>query len=304
MNNKLKIWFKALRAPFFTAAIVPVLVGTAAAWYLGAPFRPADFIITLVAMLALHAGCNMANDYFDHKSGNDDINKELTPFSGGSRVIQDGLLSPKSVLTAALIALAIGSVLGLYLVVTRGWPILIIGIIGVFLAFYYTAPPVFLAGSGFGELSVGVGFGLLPVLGAFYVQAQSFSMEAVWASIPVTLLIAAVVYINEFPDMPADAAVGKRTLIVRLGKERALYGYFALLFFTYIVPAAAVALGYLPWPCLFILLTIPLAVKSYMNAVKYYATTPKLIPSNAFTIIIHLGTGLLLTAGLIAARLI
>lgn len=304
MNTKLKAWFRAIRAPFFTAAIVPIFVGTASAWHQGAPFRLADFIIALVAMVALHAGCNMANDYFDHKSGNDDINEEVTPFSGGSRVIQEGLISPKSILIAALIALTIGSALGMYLVFTRGWPILIIGIIGVFLAFFYTAPPVFLAGSGLGELSVGVGFGLFPVLGAYYVQAQTFSMEAVWASIPVTLLIAAVVYINEFPDMPADAAVGKRTLIVRLGKERALYGYFALLFFTYVIPAIAVALGYLPWPCLFILLTIPLAAKSYMNAAKYYATTPKLIPSNAFTIIIHMGTGLLLTAGLIAAKLI
>ncbi|MCD6309122.1 MAG: 1,4-dihydroxy-2-naphthoate octaprenyltransferase [Candidatus Eremiobacteraeota bacterium] len=304
MVEKFKIWLKELRAPFFTASIVPVFVGTASAWHQGVPFRLWDFIICLIAMIALHAGCNMANDYYDYVNKTDMINEDITPFSGGSRMIPEGFLKPKSVLIAALIAFGIGSSLGLYLVWTRGWPILVIGIIGVFLAFFYSAPPVFIASTGLGELAISIGFGPLPVLGAYYVQAQSFSIEALWASVPVALLIAAVIYINEFPDVPADSMVGKKTLVVRLGKAKALYGYLALLFFSYAIPLLGVALGYLPWPSLLIFITIPLAVKSYKNAARFYNTTPRLIPSNAFTILIHLTTGILLTIGLASAKFI
>jgi 1,4-dihydroxy-2-naphthoate octaprenyltransferase len=290
----IKTMLRVIRAPFFTATVVPVLLGTAIAWQKGV-FHLGYFLLTLIGALCIHAGLNMSNDYFDHLSGNDEINRELTPFSGGSRVIQEGILSAREVLRLALTFYFIGITIGLYLAMVRGWPVLALGVVGVFMAFFHNAPPINLYHLGLGELSVGIGFGPLIVLGSFYVQAQSVSYEAFWASIPVGLLIAAVLYINEFPDYAADKAVGKNTLIVVLGRERAVFGYVVLLIAAYVVIIVGVALGIFPYTLLLALLTMPLAYRAIRGAMRFHSDTPRLIPTNVATIQLHLLTGLLLS---------
>jgi 1,4-dihydroxy-2-naphthoate octaprenyltransferase len=303
--RKLLLFLQEMRAPFFTASVIPVILGTAAAWSEDGVFSPVLFVLTLIAGMCLHAGTNIANDYFDHKSRDDEINVEfVSPFTGGSRLIQKGLLSPRAVLAESLVLFAIGGAIGVYLAATRGLAILVLGIIGAFCGFFYTAPPVNIAARGIGELTVGFNFGTLMVLGAYYVQAGRFSVAAFLASLPVAILIADVLYINEFPDYAADKAVGKTHLVVRLGKERAAWGYLALTLAAYVSILVPVIARAIPAYCLLGLVTFPIAMKAIGVAVANYADSPKLAPANAATIQLHMLTGLLVSAGFLLDRLV
>jgi 1,4-dihydroxy-2-naphthoate octaprenyltransferase len=303
MATYAKTFARVTRAPFFTAVIVPVLLGATIAWYEG-PFRAGYLILTLWGTVCAHAALNMSNDFFDHLSGNDEVNQELTPFSGGSRVIQDGILAPRYVLLISALLYVVGIAIGLYLAWTRGWTVLWLMLAGLLLAFFHNVPSfgLYYLAPGVGEVGVGLGFGPLAVLGSYYVQTQDLSLGAAWASIPVGLLIAAVLYINEFPDYRADRTVGKRTVVVALGRERARWGYVALLTATYASILAGVALRLMPWPALIALLSIPLAYRGIRGANRYHSDTPRLVPTNAITIQLHLATGFLLCAGYAIAR--
>lgn len=293
------------RAPFFTATIVPVLLGTAIAWHEGS-VHWGLFVAALVGTVAINAAFDMSNDYFDHRSGTDTANRNLTPFSGGSRTIQDGILKPRTVLLAALAFYAVGIGIGVYLAATRGWTILALGGIGVFLAFFHNAPPLNLYRRfpGAGELAVGVGCGPITVLGAYFVQTQRLTLEAFYASLPVALLITALLYINEFHDVEADRIVGKKTLPVVLGRARAVWGYAALVCASYAAILAAVSARVVPLTMLLGLLPLPLAFRAIRGAYRHHSDTPKLIPVSAATIQIHLITGLLLCTGYIVAGLL
>jgi len=300
----MKKWLVAIRAPFFTASLAPVVVGVAVAFYEGVRIHWLNAILSLIGVVALHAGTNLANDYFDHRSKNDWVNKTPTSFSGGSRVIQQGLLTPRAVLIYALACFAVGSAIGIYLWrVTPGNVVLMIGVVGVLSGLLYTAAPVAIGYRGFGELFIGLNFGVLAVLGAHYVQAGHLSLAAGLASLPVAALIAAVVYINEFPDYEADKEVHKRTLVVLLGLKNARWGYYGLIAFTYLSIAAAVALHYLPLWALLGMLTLPLAAKAVTVLVKDYAQPYKLLPANGLTILVHIATGLLVAAGMVIGKL-
>jgi 1,4-dihydroxy-2-naphthoate octaprenyltransferase len=294
---------RIVRAPFLTAIVVPVLVGTCVAWSEG-NLHVGYFLLTFVGAVCVQAASNMSNDYFDHLAGTDESNRELTPFSGGSRVIQDGTFGARQVLIVSVILYVVGAAIGVYLALVRGWPVLWIGLIGVFVAFFHNAPPfrLYYLVPGLGELAVGLGFGPVTVLGAYYVQAQQLDLGALWASIPVGLLIAAVLYINEFPDYQADKSVGKKTLVVALGRERAVWGYMALLIAAYVMVVLGVALRILPLTALLALLVLPLVYRGIQGARRFHSNTPKLIPTNAMTIQIHLLTGLFLCVGYIIAR--
>lgn len=303
--SKFKIWILALRAPFFTATLVPIFLGTTLAWSVNGQFNWLFFILTLIGGLALHAGTNLANDYFDHKSRCDEINTEfIRPFTGGSRIIQEKFLTPGQILSTSLISFTIGSLIGLYLTFKIGVLILVFGALGVFSGFFYTAPPIYLAKRGIGEFFVGLNFGVLETLGAYYVQTGSLNWEAALASVPVGFLIAAVLYINQFPDYKADKEVGKNHLVVRLGPPRAVAGYYFLMLGTYIWIILWVSLGELtPW-ALISLLTFPKTYQALKVAKIQYSHPQSLILANANTIIVHLTTGLLLTGSYILNKLI
>jgi 1,4-dihydroxy-2-naphthoate octaprenyltransferase len=218
-------------------------------------------------------------------------------------MIQKGLLSPKEVLIEGLLCFALGSLIGVYLAFRVGKVVLLLGGIGVISGFFYTAPPLRLVATGFGEILVGLNFGILMALGSFYVQTRVLAWEPVWASLPLAFLIAAVLYINEFQDCEADRAVGKNHWVVRLGRARAVKGYAGILGLTY----ASILLGVLlrltsPWTLLG-LLTLPIAWKGVRVAREFYDDYLKLAPANAATVMVHLLTGLLLSLGYILERL-
>ncbi len=301
--SKMALFINATRLPFLTATAIPVLLGAAIAWKDGFLNLPL-FLLTLAGVACFHIGTNVINDYFDFSSGADNANLTPTPFGGGSRVIQRGLMSPLAVRNLAIVFYALGAALGLILAAVRGIEVLALGIAGFLLGFLYTAPPFRLAHRGLGELAVGLGFGPLIVVGTYFVQSGYWSAEALLASLPVALLIAAVLYINEIPDRPWDAKAGKRTLVVRLSSPAAINGYLLLILAAYAIIVAGVIAGVMPIATLLGLLTFPMAWNAFNTLRRHHAYPYRLIPANATTIFVHLLTGLLLFAGYVIGGLL
>ncbi|MEM4315720.1 MAG: 1,4-dihydroxy-2-naphthoate octaprenyltransferase [Nitrososphaerota archaeon] len=293
--------FRSTRFPFLIATVVPVLIATTLAAYDGY-FNPLLFILNLVGASLIHLGLNMSNDYFDNKLGADNVNKTPTPFSGGSRIIQYGLLPPPSVAKLSTLFYLGGGIIGVYLAVTRGLiPILAILAVGVLISIFYTAPPVKLAYRGAGEVAVGIGFGPVIVLGSYYVQAQQLTLPSAVASAPIGILVALILYINQIPDIPYDRAAGKITLVTRLTKTGVINLYKSLLAVIYIVITGAILLGLAPPTTALALLTIPYAVKAVRLVESNYGNPYMMIPGMGANIKLATWTGLLHAAGFAVA---
>jgi 1,4-dihydroxy-2-naphthoate polyprenyltransferase len=291
------LFLRATRLPFLSATVVPVGLGTAIAaldgawhWWL--------FLLTLFGASFVHLGLNVANDVFDTMSGADAANTTPTQFSGGSRVILYGLMSRRqmALLSIGFYAAAIG--IGLFLAVDRGfWPLFWLGVSGVALSIAYTAPPFRLVHRGLGEVAVGAGFGPIMLLGAQYVQAQRFTWEAGFASIPVAILITLVLYANEVPDRPGDAAAGKRTLPVRLSKHAVILLYETAVLVAFGLIAGGAISGLLVRPAMLALLAAPLGLKVRRGLRENYDDPYALMPSLGVGVNLHLYTGLLMIVG-------
>ena len=305
--SKWALFFNATRLPFLTATLTPVLLGTAIAWkdgFLQDAFHFWLFFLTLIGAACFHLGTNVINDYFDHATGADEANLTPTPFSGGSRVIQRGLMSPESVRNLAVVFFALGAVIGLYLTVVVGPAMLAFGLVGFLIGYLYSAPPLRLVNRGLGELAVAIGFGPTMVLGAYCVQTGRWSWEALLASLPLALLISAVLYINEFPDKPLDARAGKKTVITRLSATAAIRGYAVQIGAAYLIIIAGVLFGIMPFATLLGLLALSMGWKAYRLLRQHHSHPYRLIPANANTVFAHFYTGLLLFAGYVAAGIL
>jgi 1,4-dihydroxy-2-naphthoate octaprenyltransferase len=303
-ESRLKIWLLELRAPFFTAAILPVLLGTAAAYWERVEIRLSYFLLALVGTVSLHGGTNVLNDYFDYRSGNDLLYREQKnpPFDGGSPFLIQGILRPEAVYRGGILLLGVGAVIGLLLAYQRGWPILILGLLGVFSSYFYVEPRLNLAGRGLGEFAVGLCFGPLSVCGAYFVQAQRFATSPLIASLPLGLLIANVLFLNQFPDLEADRDVGKTHWVVRLGREKAFRVFLFSSLSVYLLIAWGAAVGLLPPLSLLALLTLPLSLRVLVLVKRHYSDSPHLRPAQALTILNHLLTGLLLSLAYLLER--
>ena len=288
---------RATRLPFLTATLVPVLIGIAIAATHGL-FDPLTALLTIVGGSFIQIGLNVANDVFDTTQGADDVNVTPTKYSGGSRVIQYGLVSLGQMRLVAAAAYVAGIAIGLLLLVLSGSvALLAIGIAGVIISLGYTAPPLKLVYRGFGEIAVALGFGPLMVVGAYVVQSRGqLAWEPVAASIPIGLLVALILYVNEIPDRRGDATAGKRTLPVRLGRETVIRGYLAAVAAAYAATVAGVVAGVLPVPALAILLTIPLARAVYEGLRPNYDNPYGLMAIMATNIKVHAAAGALLLA--------
>ena len=304
LGGKLKVWWIEMRPSFLIATVVPILLGAAIAWSQTGALSWPYLLLTVLAGVLLHAGTNIINDYFDHKSGNDEVNSQFVrPFSGGSRMIQLGLLTPVEVLSGGLVCFLAGSGAGIYLASTRGVLLLVIGLVGVISGFFYSAPPFKFANRGLGELLIGLNFGVLMVFGSYFVQTQRMDWEPFLAGLPVMFFIIAVVYINEFPDYEADRTVGKATLIVRLGRKRAAIGYVGIVGLGYLILILETTIGIAGGYVALGLLSFPFALKAIRSVLTHYERPLDLVSGNAATIMIHILTGALLIAGYILQRL-
>lgn len=292
---------RTTRLPFLTATLVPVLLGVAVAAREG-PWSLTRAVLTFFGAAFVHLGLNVANDVFDTLSGADAANTTPTQFSGGSRVIHYGLVSLRGMILISAGLYTAGLGIGLYLaLVTDFWPLFILGVIGVAISVFYTAPPFRFVHHGVGEIAVALGFGPFMVLGAYFVQTGRFGLEAGYVSIPVAILIALVLYVNEIPDRPGDAQAGKRTLPVRLSKDAVIAGYVGAVAVTYGLIAGGAISGLLPRPTILALATIPLAFKVTRGMRAAYEDPYALMPTMATNIQLHLATGMLLFVGYLAA---
>lgn len=290
-----KKWLTALRAPFFSATILPILLGTVIAMQGGFFFDFWGLFYTILGMLAIHAGVNLANDYFDHKSGNDELNLNATPFSGGSRVIQDGLIPPRHILYVSLGFLLVGSLIGLYLnTLAGGNMILLIGLLGVGIGFFYSAPPFAASYHRLGELFVALGFGPLIVVGSYIVQTKTFSLLPLYASIPIALLIAAVLFMNQFQDVEADMKARKRNIVNTLGKKESVKWLKVGVGIAYAYVLLGILAGVFPPSSIIVLLTLPIAWRALRTAEKEHEKILELIPANAGIVTLHFTFGTLL----------
>lgn len=302
--SKLLILFLAARPKFFAASAAPVLVGSALGYAACGTFHPALFTLALLAATALHAGANITNDYFDHVSGNDWANQNPTPFSGGRRFIQQGILSPKETLAAAIAILTAGSLIGLVIVLmTKSVFILILGLAGLFGGFFYTASPIHLGYRCIGEAVIALLFGLLPVYGSYYLQTESIDAIVLLPAVIVAILIFLVILVNEFPDAAADAAVNKRTLVVHFGVPVAVQIYRFAILTSFIIAAVMLIFPAVSLAGMFYLFTLPIAVFAVKFANKKDLTTPGRYLANKTTILLHSLGSLALAAGFIISAL-
>jgi 1,4-dihydroxy-2-naphthoate octaprenyltransferase len=305
MKPKLLIFFLATRPKFLVASAAPVLVGSAAGFAAAGTFSPLLFVLAILAAMFLHSGANLANDYFDHLSRNDWLNTNATPFSGGSRYIQENILPAKTILTLSLSALAIGAILGVAIVVLTGSIfILILGVIGLLGGFFYTAPPIKLGYRCLGEPAIALLFGILPVYGAYYLQTETVDIIPLFPAVIVAILIFLVILINEFPDADADAAVNKRTLVVRFGIPVSIWIYRTTLLVSIPITIAAMLI-YRPFILAgpLYLLTIPLMITAVKSANKKDLATPGQYRASQLTVLLHITGSAALTIGFIISGL-
>ena len=297
----MKKFLRLSRSPFLTAVITPFLLGTALAFQKRGTLDPLILLLTALALIFTHLGSNLLNDYFDFRQGADINNNNRTPFSGGSSDIVEGKEAAETFLVLGALSLGVAAVLGLFLVwlVDLGpGPLLYLGIAGIFIGYAYTAPPFKLAYRGLGEIMIFLAFGPLPVLGTYYALTRDFSLWPVIASLPLSFLITNIIWINEIPDLEADRAAGKRTLVVRMGAGPACYVYDTIAALAFVSIVLLVVSGKLtPWALAALAGMIP-AIAASIKLHGTYNNPKAMVPAQAMTILAHLITGALLSVGI------
>jgi 1,4-dihydroxy-2-naphthoate octaprenyltransferase len=295
---------RATRLPFLSATLVPVLLGIAVAARHG-DFNPWLALVTIIGASFAHLGINVSNDIFDTLSGADEANLNPTQFSGGSRVLIYDLLTLRQLVAIDLGLFGATAAIGLYLVwATASQTLLLIGVAGIALGIAYTAPPLKLVYRGLGEIAVAIGFGPIMLLGAYVVQAGSLSWEAALASVPVAILVALILYVNEIPDRVGDAAAGKRTLPVRLSADVVTGGYLVFALAAFVAVGGGVIGELLPVPTLLALAAIPLVFRVHRGIRQNYTSPYALMTSMATNVNLHLYVGALLVAGYLVTIII
>jgi 1,4-dihydroxy-2-naphthoate octaprenyltransferase len=249
-----RIWILASRPRTLPAAIAPVLVGTALA-AAEDEFRVLPFVAALVGSIFIQIGTNLSNDYSDARRGAD-TEERLGPV----RVTAGGLMPPRHVLVGTYVAFGVAVAAGLYLAAVAGWELLVVGVASILAGVLYTGGPRPYGYEGLGELFVFVFFGIVAVVGSYYVQTEELRWEAFALAVPVGLLSSAILVVNNVRDIDTDRRAGKRTLAVRLGRERARRLFMAMIVLSFAAPVATFALGGLTAWLLVTLAAVPLAV--------------------------------------------
>jgi len=270
VGNALKRMLHASRPKFFTASVLPVLVGSVYGIYISGAFAPGVFLLALLATVCVHASSNVLNDVGDEDNGTDRHNVDrIYPYTGGSRFIQTGIMSSRQMAQLGISQLAIAAIAGMVLIYLKGPMVLYFGLAGVALAVLYSLGPVRLSALGVGETAVGIGLGIIPICGAAWLQGASLDLQLLLFSIPVSAWVAAILLINEVPDIAADGAAGKRTLPVRLGLNGTALIYLLLHFI------AAATTGWLTFSGLLPLLAPVVPVALFGLAIKASSSIQK-----------------------------
>jgi 1,4-dihydroxy-2-naphthoate polyprenyltransferase len=290
-----RIWMMAARPRTLPAAIAPVLVGTALAGFFHV-FHPLRFVAALLGALFIQVGTNLSNDYSDARRGADAEDR-----LGPVRVTAGGLVPPRQVLIATYVTFGLAVLAGVYLIVVAGWQLLIVGAASIAAGVAYTGGPKPYGYEGLGEVFVFLFFGIVAVAGSFFVQVKHLNWEAFALAVPVGLLAAAILVVNNVRDIDSDRRAGKRTLAVKLGRERTRMLYAAVVYLAYVLAPVTWVFGpttawvLLPW------LTLPLAA-SVVRLVRTRTDGPSLNGALAQSGMLQLAFCMLLSAGLLLSR--
>jgi 1,4-dihydroxy-2-naphthoate octaprenyltransferase len=293
--TSLQIWMMAARPKTLPAGIAPVLVGTALAGYLHV-FHPLRFVAALLGSVLIQVGTNLSNDYSDARRGADTEDR-----LGPVRVTAGGLVPPKQVLIATYVTFGLAVLCGAYLVAVAGWQLLLIGVASILAGVLYTGGPRPYGYEGLGELFVFLFFGVAAVAGSYFVQMRDFSWESLALSVPVGLIASALLVVNNTRDIETDRRANKRTLAVRLGRERTRQLYATMVYAAYPLALVTWIFGPLkPW-LLVCWLTLPLAVP-VVRLVATHTDGPSLNRALAKTGQLQLAFCVLLSSGLLLSR--
>jgi len=289
-STTLRRWWKATRPRTLSASVAPVLVGTAAA--LPEAFSPPRFLLALAGSVAIQAGTNMLNEHFDHVQGLD-----LTRERRRDMTVQTGELAHAALFRGGVLAMALGAACGLVLVALTGPVLLLVGVLSVLAGYAYTARPLALGYRALGELTVFTFMGPVMVAGSAYVQTEAWPARAFLLSVPMGLLVTAILHVNNIRDMADDLANGKRTLANLLGRRIATYEYWLLVLLPYPLLAAFVLTGQVAGPSLLAVVTLPAAVRlaGQVREGRGVGTLDRLLVGTAK---LHLRFGVLLALGL------
>ena len=239
--------FHATRPKFFPASVLPVVAGTAWGAYAASQIDVYVFVLALLATVCVHAASNVLNDVGDEMIGTDRLNDQrIYPYTGGSRFIQMGILTQSLMARLGVALLVIAALAGLALFMEKGTVVLLFGVAGVALAVLYSLGPVKLSSLGLGETAVAIGLGILPVSGAAWLQGAALDITLLLFSLPVSAWVAAILLINEVPDIEADGACGKGTLPVRLGLTGTSRLYFLIHASALLIIVTLTLQGHLP----------------------------------------------------------
>jgi 1,4-dihydroxy-2-naphthoate octaprenyltransferase len=283
LANPVKRYVLATRPAFLTIALAGCLLGFATA--LETAFSWPLALLTLLLAAVAQAGVNVFNDYYDHLNGTDAVNVDrLFPFTGGSRFIQNGVMSPRQTLLYGLVLFAGVIAGGLWLIETRGFGLFWIGVAGLLIGWTYSAPPLKLNSRGLGEVCVAGGF-LLIVVGADFVQRGALSLTPWLVGLPYALLVTNILYINQFPDRNADIQAGKLHWVARMEPRVAARGYWLILLAAALVQVWLVVSGWLPVLALISLLALLPAVKAGQVLSEHAAEPARLAPALQMTVV-------------------
>jgi 1,4-dihydroxy-2-naphthoate polyprenyltransferase len=292
----MKKWLMVMRAPFLPLSVILAFLGAAIAWYEGF-FHFGYALLAGFGILIGHISVDTLNEYFDFKSGID-LNTEKTPFSGGSGALPQGLLTAKQALWLGLGSFIIIIPIGVFFVLTTGWALLPMLLVAAICILIYS--PIILK-MPWPEWAPGLGLGAIPVLGMYFVQTGAFSIQVVIASVPSFILVHNLLLLNEFPDVKADTAAGRKTTPITWGVANAAKFYSVMTALVYVWIAGAVIAGQMPWLTLIALLTLPMGIKAIGGSLK---TNDKaaFMPAMAANVQIVLIIQLLLGIGYILSR--
>lgn len=297
---RIGVFMRAARLPFLTGSLMPVALAGALAVWQGAWQGFFYFFVTALGVVGLHSGGNLLNDYYD-SFGSDPINRFFTPFSGGSRVIQNGELDADRVRNLAYACLGLGVLCGLILIYYgRPW-VALLGVIGLAAAYFYSASPVQLMSQGLGELTIFMAFGPFLSLGSYYAMTGNTAPASFYLGLPLACLITAILWINEFPDLEADTASDKEHLVARLGLKNSLLVYAGLMLAPFLCLPLLVEIFHFPGHLFAGLVALPLAVQAIQQARKTPPTDEEFPPIQALTIKTHFLLGLALTLAFLYA---
>jgi 1,4-dihydroxy-2-naphthoate octaprenyltransferase len=290
-----RIWLMAARIRTLPAAIAPVLVGTALAGWQHI-FHPLRFVAALIGAIFIQVGTNLSNDYSDARRGADAEDR-----LGPVRVTAGGLVPPRQVLIATYVSFGVAVLAGVYLVVVAGWQLLLVGGASILAGVLYTGGPKPYGYEGLGELFVFLFFGIVAVAGSYFVQVKHLDWKAFALAVPVGLLASAILVVNNFRDIDSDRRAGKRTLAVRMGRDKTRAMFAVIVYLAFLLAPVTWVFGpmkpwvLLPW------LTLPLAAQ-IVREVRNRTDGPSLNQALAHTGMLQLAFCTLLSAGLLLSR--